>query len=472
MSRDLIDAVAKWPQEGRLDSRYLYERADYANLLTGAAFMVVGRKGAGKSAALNYIKKHCTDPTRQLCHLDARDLNFNQLSDVAAVPAEAQGLWLTIIATAALSQLNRTILRDPTLGELFPDTTAVSEIISFLRHTDINLSYNNTKLIHPKSMPWQERWFASKRFLARIGLQLNMPATIHTTFDSLDASFRHDDTEPQRHTYLRLLEGLVGASQGLADEPNFGGNLTLRPAVLMRTDILTQIPNSDRTKWSDRTVRLHWHPSQMQKLLAHRLSVDTGLPSDDFRTNWSALIDRFGNKDTITDNYDNQTPKRPFDWLDLRTHWRPRDHIVFLKTAAELTQNQNADKIPFNQFVGAERDYSVLYFRSQTVDEGLPLLKDLQERLAQIQHMVRASALKRRFSHAEFATAFGTSPEETILLLRKLYELSVVGHATLNAPSDHPNNRYRFKFKDNLYGELDIKDDVVIHPAIHRSFMV
>lgn len=471
MTRELIDAVAAWPQEGRFDSKYLYERADYANLLTGSAFMVVGRKGSGKSAVINYLKKYCGDTTRQLCHLEARDLNFNMLSDVAAVPAEAQGLWLTIIATVALSQLNQTILKDATLADNLPDTTALSEIVSFLRQSDVSISYNGTKLSHTKDMPWQERWFALKRFLARIGQNLSEPVTIHIAFDSLDASFRHDVAKPQRDDYLRLLEGLVGASHGVTDEPLFGGKLSLRPAVLMRTDILNQIPNPDSTKWHDRTVRLYWHPSQMMKLIAHRLSVVTGMHQDDFRANWSALIERFSNNDRINDIYDNQTPKRPFDWLDLRTHWRPRDHIVFLKTAANLAQQQNSEKIQFNQYVGAERDYSVLYFRSQTVDEGLPLLGDLRERLGQMQQMVRGSPLKRRFSHAEFAATFNTTPEETVSLLRKLYELSVVGHAALNAPSDHPNNRYRFQFKDNVFGELDVKDDVVIHPAIHRSLI-
>ena len=49
-----------------------------------------------------------------------------------------------------------------------------------------------------------------------------------------------------------------------------------------------------------------------------------------------------------------------------------------------------------------------------------------------------------------------------------LYQLNAIGNLSEDF-TGHPHNRYKFHFKDKLYGAMDKKGALVIHPGLYRS---
>lgn len=467
---NLAEAVAAWPQEGANDAMHFYERNDFKRLLDGSAYMVVGPKGSGKSSLVTYVDRHCRT-SGHLCHqLHAQGLNFSRIAATSDEPTELSWFWRQVLMLSAISALNRDRLNDSTLAEQIPLTSDIGEIASVLRRDGFKLSYGGIKLEPSASSMWEDRGYDTKKLLAKIGQSLNEETTVFLTIDRLDLGFSVDQSPEQRRAYLRALSELVNATQAMTEEPAHGGFLKVQPIVLLRTDILAHVPSADRTKRSDMTVRLFWHPGEIQKLLAHRISVDAGLPPNEFARNWNALLFRF--KETMEDRFDGKIQKPPFAWLEFRTQWRPRDYIYYLQVAASLALERGMEQIHFDQFVQAERKYSE-YVRDQVIDEGIVQIPDIQRRFTELGAMVSPKREdKMWFNWQDFAGAFGEEEASVKPLLQDLYRVGAVGQAADNPVDQHPNTRFRFSYKQQHETELDsTMRQLIVHPALRRALI-
>jgi hypothetical protein len=461
---DLLRAISLWRQEAAQEhEKYLYERDDFGELLSGTKFIVSGRKGSGKTATLNYIDRRCRKAHIPHRHLSARDLDFQSLRELSKNPAQAEGFWREVILSTAIALLNETHLRDTELGFVATATRTVSEIVSYLKEKDFNISYKGLTLIKPKSMNWQDRAFASKRFLQDLAAKISQSVDIVITFDRLDASFRHDATEEDMTSYLRLVEALLSATQAIHESNPFGGRIRVLPIVLVRSDILARVANNDKTKWKDVTIDLVWSPGEIRQLLAHRISVDSGLDGTNFNANWLAVFEKI----TLKDRYDSGREKSSFEWMELRTTWCPRDYIFYVRECAKFAQQQGDDRISFDRLVFTEFNYSS-YVRDQLMDEGQPHLPDLHSRLEQLSRLAKDHPQKRKFALEEFVTAFELPEDRVRQLLDSLYQLNAIGNLSEGA-SGYVHNRYKFRFKDKFYGALDKKGALIIHPGLYRS---
>ncbi len=465
MSAALLEAVSKWRQEAaKEDAKYLYERKDFAQLLTGERYIVSGRKGAGKTATLGYIDRACKKEQIAHRHLSAKDLDFQALRELSKNPVQAEGFWREVILSTAVSLLNENYLQDRDLGLVARATRTLSEVVNYLKERDFNITYRGFTLIKPKSMNWQERAIASKQFLQEISGTLSQETKVIITFDQLDTSFRHDLSSEDMAAYLRLLEALLSAAQSVHESNPYGGLLSVLPVVLIRSDILALISNNDKTKWEDDTVELVWSPGEIRQLLAHRIAADSGLDQSDFAANWHALFDKI----TLKDRYDNYTQKSSFEWMELRTTWCPRDYIYYIRECAEYAADQDDDMISFERLVYTEFNYSS-YVRKQLLDEGRPHLKEIESRLEQISRLARDHSRKRNFSLDEFSEAFELDDAKTTAkILDALYSLNAIGNMTEGA-TGYMHNRYKFCFKDKFSGSLDKKGHIIIHPGLYRS---
>jgi hypothetical protein len=466
---DLLAAVSQWRQEAaQEDAKYLYERPDFHDLLTGEKFIVSGRKGAGKTATLNYIDRHCRATGIPHRHLSSRDLDFQALEDLSRNPAQAEGFWREVILSTAIELLNETYLRDQELGFVAMAARTVSEIVSYLKENDFNISYKGLTLIKPKSMNWQDRAIASKRFLDQLAPRLPHDAKIFITFDRLDTAFRYDATLGQMTAYLRLVEALLSATQAIHEINPFGARVSVIPIVLIRSDILALVANNDKTKWKDDTIELVWSPGEIRLLLAHRISADLGdssIDHSDFAANWDKLFERF----TIKDRYENGREKSSFEWIEFRTTWSPRDYIFYLRECARFSHQHGEKRISFDRMVFTEFNYSS-YFRSQLSDEGLPHVPDIRNHLEQLSKLAKDHPRKRNFTFDEFLGALGLPDNQTGSVLDTLYQLNAIGNL-VDGTTGHSHNRYKFKYKDKFFGALDKHGDIVFHPGLHRSLV-
>lgn len=468
--QSLAAAVAAWPQEGAHDAKYFYERSDFHRVLDGSAYMIVGPKGSGKSSLTNYIERHCVESAHLCHHLDATALNFNRIAKLSDEPTELLWFWRQLLMMSAIAVLNRNRMKNAALAEQVPLTADIGEAASIIRSESFKINFGGMTLAPKSTDMWEDRGYETKRLLAKIGQSLDQPTTVFITVDKLDLGFLPGQSNEQRDAYLRVLSGLVNAAQTMTEEEKFGGMLRLQPVVLLRTDILANVPSGDRTKRADMTVKLFWHPGEIQKLLAHRISVDTGYPSQDFARNWNALLYKFN--PTMEDRFDARIDKTPFAWLEFRTQWRPRDYIKYLQLSAQLALEKCSDQIFFDQFVLAEKSYAE-YAKNHMTDEGSVHMRNLEHLFSKIKEMVSPRREdKIWFNWQEFAEAFGADEADTKQWLQELYKIGAIGQPAENPVQAHPNTRFRFIYKYQHETELDSgMKQIIVHPALRRALI-
>jgi hypothetical protein len=472
MSTKLIDAVANWKQEGVNEPlEYLYERPEFASLLSGETKIAIGGKGSGKSTLINYIKKHGNNPQSTSHVISMEDLKISSLAGIAKEPTEIAAFWRELLALAAISALHKhaPFPLANSLGEELPKIDTIGEWVSELLGRDISLNISKLQQQQQRSMSWQDRSYRMRRYFGKLNDLVTTPVTVYLVFDKFDYAFRGDATADTRRSYLDILSGFVNAVISMKDEDAFNTRILVRPILLMRSDILEKVPSTDRTKRADVTVALDWHPGEIQRLLAHRLSASGNLDAKDFRTTWHTFLEPFrGGK--ITDKYDGTgRDKPPFEWVELRTFWRPRDYVVFLQCCARLAQRQGTERVTFDQFVAAEYDYAP-HALKHIEDEGTPHMPDFTDRVAQLTRLVLTNqSNKRNYTRDELATAFHASKDETASLIRSFFDFGAFGYVSANYNPQFVNTRYVFSFKNQNHPDIDGQNLIQMHPAVHRA---
>lgn len=333
-------------------------------------YLVLGRKGAGKTALVRHFTKDEKDPLSRALNLRSYAWNVHKLiQDIRSAPIEAYvASWRYVIATQAASAMLEkypTDVRDQAriLRKFFESNYGQTRV-------DIGKVFQIKKLIFSKATispklagseigsidltkDSSDLGFiidAVSDEIIRLVVELMVlrgTKKISLHFDELDSGIERLERDREL-----MIAGLVLAAQSVRRALGGQGSI-IQPFVYLREDIWQAFSFSDRNKITyGASQRLSWTKDSLLDLVNIRIKNLTNS-----RSSFSDLID------------DQQMPgkQNKWDYIVNKTHDRPRDIIAYLNMILEIRRDKS-QQITNSDILGARPQYSS-YFKGEIEDE-------------------------------------------------------------------------------------------------------
>jgi hypothetical protein len=231
--------------------------------------------------------------------------------------------------------------------------------------------------------------------------------TLH--FDELDQGLSHLDEQREL-----MLVGLVLAARELRREFKASAIL-VNPVVYLRTDIWDDLEFSDKNKISQSAaLNLDWSADSLLDLVNERIKVKVS-PN----VSWLEVIDSGLMRGSQT----------KWNHIISRTFLRPRDVIRFLNAALSQAKQRDGDNIVFinPDIVNARDEYSN-YLKRELDDEVLPHWEHWGQALQVLSALSTITFEKSSFIDEYERRRTGSNAVNADDALRLLYRFSVIGY--------------------------------------------
>ncbi|HET6350366.1 MAG TPA: hypothetical protein VFH88_14920 [Candidatus Krumholzibacteria bacterium] len=341
---------------------------------TGDVFLVLGRKGAGKTALVRHFAEGRARHVSRSLNLGGYPWAVHAqridrgASDVEAYVSSWRYLIAVQLASLALSRMKDAKDED------------ARAIRHFLKENYGNESLEPDDVLKPgklslSSMSFEPMVLGCKignvaldrhRSDRRLGTELDalsdqlLAATVRLAkkigapslmlhFDELDQGL---STLTEERT--RMLAGLVLAARAVRQRYREG--VPVKPVIYLRSDLWDKLAFSDKNKITERqALRLEWDSDSLLELVTTRLRARLG---EDAR--W----------DTIASAEPAKTSSSKWMFVLSRTFLRPRDVIRFLNSALEQARGRDDEPLVLNNqdVVNARESYSA-YLKAELDDE-------------------------------------------------------------------------------------------------------
>ncbi|RCK56948.1 P-loop ATPase, Sll1717 family [Microbacterium sorbitolivorans] len=453
---------------GRLDAeqdenllQYFLDTGSVDEVRAGK-FLVVGRKGSGKTAIFRHLAATLPGEVVQM-DLDRYVFQAHRkLIDGGVTPASAYTeSWRAAIVIAMFAALSpklrwlrrrrgikilRKIGAGPNAGPFgailewlarvrnikLPSVTGVFDLgqIQIESPSEALIEATTTRLVD--------------ELLELIAPQITaMQAT--TLIDRLDDAW---DGEPDS---LRLIAGAVRAARDLALKFREKGRALPPVVVFLRSDLWDKCTFNDKNKIPPDTVELNWDDDELASIFARRVEASTDLPADQA---WETLFTADRMRQSVTAK----------SYVLKRTLGRPRDVIAYTQHAVDVARDNSHDVIAKDDVYEAERRYS------------RHVIRELQDEIAEHVHdfnnvLNAMKALRKRtFSRdkwLEVSKNSGIHADEAGNILQMLFEAGVIG--LLRSGGSGGGRTTIYHYQERLL-QLNAADtQLQVHPALTRE---
>jgi hypothetical protein len=417
---------------------------------SNSAFLVLGRKGTGKTAIVRYLTEKAAGRLSKPLNLRGYPWNVHATrvdrgaSEIEAYVASWRYLIAVQFASLALSHKNssRSIYHRPLRKFLDANYgTDVPELFNILRPKNLTLAGFT---ISPSILGNQlggvdlERKEGDYQF----GLELNAlsssiltavhdvireaksgPLTLH--FDELDQGLTQLD-----EGRARMLIGLVIASREIKRESERAG-VPLVPIVYLRTDLWDELQFSDKNKITQTlTFHLAWTPQTLLELIEARLVVKLGEDAS-----WEGIIEPELMRGSQT----------KLNHIFARTFLRPRDVISFLNIVLKEAKKRGKDCLFSNRDIVAARDEYSSYLKAELDDEIRPHWPNWDEALQACSALSTLTFERQDFEREYRKRKSSKNLVEAEEALSTLYKFSVVGY---DRRSGYGGSSWAFQYTD------------------------
>ncbi|WP_457578946.1 P-loop ATPase, Sll1717 family [Ensifer adhaerens] len=421
----------------------------------GKAFLVLGRKGTGKTALVRYFSEGKASGTSRPLSLRGYPWGIHaQRVDRGASEIEAYvSSWRYLIAVELASLL---------LTLPGSSRTHKSEVLSkFLEENYGGPNPDLSKILQPKRISVSKLTLMPailgnqlggvelerKQGDHNFGLELNalsqsiMNAVIDAAkdmnvqslslhFDELDQGLDRLNDERRR-----MLIGLVLAAREVRRESASEG-LAINPVVYLRSDLWDEMNFSDKNKISQSlTLHLNWKSDELLSLINARLRAKLGT---------GATWDSVSAPDLMRGS------QTKWNHVLARTFNRPRDVIQFLNIAlAEAKRRDEINTVIRNEDIVASRDAYSAYLKSELDDEVGPHWPQWIEALGACSNISTLTFEREQFKVQYTKRKTSGNPVDGDTALELMHRFSVVGYETR---SGYGGSAWSFRYSDPSAG--------------------
>lgn len=414
-------------------------------------FLILGRKGAGKTALVRHFTEGQTTVLSRALNLRGYPWTLHsQRIDHGASEIEAYvSSWRYLIAVElgalVLSQTKR------------PQFTEVISLRRFMQDNYGGPNPNLTDILRPRRLKMSKLSFMPRVLGnalggvdldripgdAQLGLELNAlsdaiikctqaiaanegigPLVLH--FDELDQGLSRIDEKR-----IRMLIGLILAAREIRKEMKVGP-VKVNTVVYLRTDLWDEMEFSDKNKISQgQTLQMEWSSDNLLELVNLRLKVKLGQGAS-----W----------DKISTNNLMRGSQTKWNHILSKGFLRPRDIIRFINAALSHSKKRKIEPCVFENkdIVDARDEYSG-YLKKELDDEILPHW-DCWDEALQACSTIRTIT----FYRDEFTQEYNQRRSENNNIgpddaLKLLYKFSVIGY---EKRSGYGGSSWAFQYKD------------------------
>lgn len=416
-----------------------------------SAFLVLGRKGSGKTALVRHFSEGSHEVIAKPLNLRGYPWGVHaQRIDRGASGIEAYvSSWRYLIAVEMAAILlehteRPSYTKAKELAEFFKDNYGGStpKLSDILRPGRLRLSKIS---LQPQVMGNQLGAVEMDRVAGdlQLGSELDAlsgaiidnalaislnegigPIALH--FDELDQGLSRLDDQRKL-----MLIGLILAAREIRRECSARG-VSVNPVVYLRTDLWDDLKFSDKNKISQTAaLSLDWNSETLSALVAERLKAKISAA-----TTW----------DDISDPDLMRGSQTKWNHVVSRTFLRPRDIIKFLNVALEKARRRGSDAIVFTNpdIVDAREEYSA-YLKKELDDEILPHWPHWDQALRACSAIATVT-----FERDDFVREYESrrSPENDVAAddaLMLLHRFSVIGYARR---SGYGGSSWAFQYTD------------------------
>ena len=404
LTTSALRRVALWsPQSSYDDADIIYSTDGFTleleRLRRGAAWLVLGRKGIGKSALIHKFqatyKKEILSRKKEFdpAILHSRLKYFDKSFSVANA-AQAFKLDILLLAANELAfhsddkELKRAATSigayyDKKWRKLASSAMSFRSLFAFLLSYVLPQSALDSLLsssaLFRDPAAVEAALTMTTNALRLVFQTIGESRPVFIIFDEIDLRLGQQKGSPLLVEYLDALKGLLAACSSFDDVRQLG--IPIYPIVVLRSDIYAKVEGADHNKWQSSAARVTYKEQEVKEILRHRLGtelVKSGAASHtmdrSFDEVWSTYVDAskllINNKTIVRGVFE-------------RSFLRPRDIVYFMKLlSTNCVKRPNAAKITPTDFNNSRADYA-RYFLGELKDE-LGYLYAFSDRLEEV----------------------------------------------------------------------------------------
>ena len=438
-------------------------------LSEGTAFVVLGRKGSGKTALVRHFSEGQSSQLSKALNLRGYPWSVHASRiDAGASPIEAfVSSWRYLIAVEVASLVLAASERIQSqkyldLTEFFRENYGgpSPELSDILRPARLRVSRAS---IQPQILGAKLGGVDLDRKSGdhQLGLELNALSNailriaieiaqnedlggLLLHFDELDQGLETFDNDRQR-----MLIGLILAAREIRRDSIRSG-YSVTPIVYLRTDLWDDLDFSDKNKITETTaINLDWSHESLLQLVATRIRAKVSAAAD-----WESIASPGLMRGSQT----------KWNHIISRTFLRPRDVIKFLNAALSKARMRSDDPLVFENpdIVDARVEYST-YLKRELDDEILPHWPHWEEALQALSAISTVT-----FERVDFEREYERkrSPQSSISAteaLALLYKFSVIGY---EKRSGYGGSSWVFQYADPQAGWDAAAIRFKVHPGL------
>lgn len=455
----------------------IFEKAFYDphnildKLMNSWKYMLVGRKGVGKSAyssKIQYISEHkqeCYAHTIQLNDFEYTTFGKASADDDLVGTKKYLDAWNFVIllniykiiyqdlSVTEVVEFNKTV---ELLGKMgFPITNTFKTTVTSVSRLKLgatvgvfDAAYENEFGFKPIS--FSDRVGAVVEKMQNTLTSVYLPQKLFVLIDGVDDILRIKKNQ------LDILSSLI-RSIDMLNQNLFQNKVNIKLLLFIREDIISQITDPDLNKIKrDGSIKLSWvdNTDDLKQIAELRFKL-TGKSEND---NWNRI---FPNE---------LQGKKSWDALLEHTLYKPRDILQFLCVCQELYPDN--DKLTFSEMKSAIKKYSSDYFIEEMKNELSGYIDDIliNSLPSTFQRLGSSSFTFEKFMQVinEQSNSKTYSEQDVRQLVLVLFESGYVGQL-ING--NFGKTSVVFKYR-NPSAMIDYNEKMIIHRGIQKGLSI